>query len=306
MALFNKIAERYDDWYQTPLGTQVDKDQKKIIFHLADLQPGDVMLDFGCGTGNYSLAAARCGAVVTGVDLSAGMLAEARKKAEAEKLKISWLNKDFSNLPFPKETFDLVLSVTALEFFADPRGALLEAMRVLKPGGRLIAGVLNAESSWGDIYRKEAAANPASIFAAARLYTAAELQALLPGCNNIITGAINTVGQKGPALTETASALDPGLLAARWDKPPAEGAKLSCQISLYPLGISQINPVIEKALKVFDCYPISYKINAMSTIISGGDKAVWAALQAFAARSMEDGANVVINTVISNSCGCGK
>ena len=52
-------------------------------------------------------------------------------------------------LPFKKEKFDLVLIVTALAFFKDPKQALRETLRVLKPGGQLIAGILDRDSPQG-------------------------------------------------------------------------------------------------------------------------------------------------------------
>lgn len=52
-------------------------------------------------------------------------------------------------LPFKRQQFDLVLLVTALAFFENPNQALTEAFRVLKPGGQIIAGILDRDSPQG-------------------------------------------------------------------------------------------------------------------------------------------------------------
>ncbi len=116
MSLYDRIADRYDKWYTTPRGKFADAVQKELVWDLAEISPGDMILDMGCGTGNYSLELALCGCRVTGVDTAEGMLAEAKRKAKALNLSIDWLQADFINLPFAAETFDMVVIVTALEF----------------------------------------------------------------------------------------------------------------------------------------------------------------------------------------------
>lgn len=58
-------------------------------------------------------------------------------------------------LPFKNQEFDLVLIVTALAFFKDPIKALRETFRILKPGGQLIAGILDRNSSLGILLNSE-------------------------------------------------------------------------------------------------------------------------------------------------------
>ncbi|MBI4745399.1 MAG: class I SAM-dependent methyltransferase [Deltaproteobacteria bacterium] len=91
---------------------------------------------------------AKRGADVVGVDSSEEMLIWARQKAQGERLKVNFQVADALNLPFPDESFDLILSNGLLCFLREPEKALMEMYRVLKPGGELAVGVLNKWSPW--------------------------------------------------------------------------------------------------------------------------------------------------------------
>ena len=97
------------------------------------------ILDVGCGTG-YLLRQldARCpGAVeLTGVDPARAMIAAARAAATGERLR--WLEGTAEGLPFPAGSFDLVVSTTSFDHWADQRAGLGECARVLAPGGWLV------------------------------------------------------------------------------------------------------------------------------------------------------------------------
>jgi ubiquinone/menaquinone biosynthesis C-methylase UbiE len=97
------------------------------------------ILDVGCGTG-YLLRqlAARCPDAVelTGVDPARAMIAAARAAATDERLQ--WLEGTAEELPFPAGSFDLVVSTTSFDHWADQRAGLGECARVLAPGGWLV------------------------------------------------------------------------------------------------------------------------------------------------------------------------
>jgi len=179
--LFDNKAGRYDEWYQTTAGRFVDRIEKEAIFSYLEPHAGMSVLDIGCGTGNYSLALAREGLKVTGVDISPAMLASARAKAEAEGLAVEFLQADAGQLPFPDNCFDGVLSVSALEFLPDLAAALRESYRVLKPGGRLVVGVIGRDSDWDRYYTEKARRDSKSVFNQTRLYTLEELRGAMPG-----------------------------------------------------------------------------------------------------------------------------
>ena len=110
---------------------------------LAQLQPGETVLDVGCGTGTLALVARqRVGPTgrVSGIDPSAQLLARARRKATRRGLEINFQPGVIEQLPFPDQSFDVVLSTLMMHHLPDDlkRQGLAEIARVLKPGGRLL------------------------------------------------------------------------------------------------------------------------------------------------------------------------
>ena len=114
------------------------------LVRAADPQPEERVLDLACGTGIVArLVASLLGenGSVTGLDLNPNMLAVARAAAEREQRVINWHEGRAEQLPFPDNSFDLVLCQFGLMFFADGKAALAEIDRVLAKGGRLFLSV---------------------------------------------------------------------------------------------------------------------------------------------------------------------
>jgi ubiquinone/menaquinone biosynthesis C-methylase UbiE len=108
-------------------------------------QPGQRILDVGCGTGIVARTVARhigSGGKIVGIDLNPNMLAVARAAAEREGLTIEWHEGRAEKLPFPDGSFDLVLCQAALMFFSDRHAALAEMRRVLTDGSEVWLSVL--------------------------------------------------------------------------------------------------------------------------------------------------------------------
>jgi len=84
----------------------------------------DDVLDVACGTGNAGLPAARAGGRVTGLDLVPRLLEQGRSVAEAEDLKVTWIEGDAEQLPFEDASFDVVLStpVVTAKATLEPQG----------------------------------------------------------------------------------------------------------------------------------------------------------------------------------------
>lgn len=97
-------------------------------------QAGERILDIAAGTGTSSAALARSGARVVAVDFSEGMIAEGRKRHG----NIEFIEADAEKLPFGDNEFDAVTISFGLRNVNDPKTALGEMYRVLKPGGRLV------------------------------------------------------------------------------------------------------------------------------------------------------------------------
>jgi ubiquinone/menaquinone biosynthesis C-methylase UbiE len=109
----------------------------------ARIRPGDAVLDVGCGTGTLVLEVQRRvgkGGRVAGIDPGAEQIARARAKAARRHLPIEFQLGVIEQLPFPDQTFDVVLSTLMMHHLPAPlkRQGLAEIARVLKPGGRLV------------------------------------------------------------------------------------------------------------------------------------------------------------------------
>jgi len=95
---------------------------------------GRSVLDFGCGHGMAAVVLARRGARVTALDLSAGYLDEARRRAEANSVRIETVQADGNALPFPDATFDAIWG-NAILHHLDLAQAGAELRRILRPNG---------------------------------------------------------------------------------------------------------------------------------------------------------------------------
>jgi ubiquinone/menaquinone biosynthesis C-methylase UbiE len=70
------MAARYESWYDTPRGRRFDAAQKDAVSRLLPVpEPGQTLLEAGCGTGHWARFFAQCGYEVTGLDLSPEMIA---------------------------------------------------------------------------------------------------------------------------------------------------------------------------------------------------------------------------------------
>ncbi|GGY92343.1 class I SAM-dependent methyltransferase [Pseudoduganella plicata] len=101
------------------------------------LEPGQRVLDVGCGTGATTLAAARRGAHCTGIDISAPMIAVARERARDAGLDAAFVCADVQDHGFAPAAFDAIISRFGVMFFADPVAAFATLHRAARPGAAL-------------------------------------------------------------------------------------------------------------------------------------------------------------------------
>lgn len=152
--LFDEWPETYDRWFTTPIGSLVKKYETELILDLLSPKQGEVIMDAGCGTGVFTLDILSLGSKVIGLDISLPMLIHAGKKLR--EFPFQMVLADILHLPFREDYFDKLLSVTALEFIENAKGAVEELFRVTKRGGSLVVATLNSLSPWAERRRAKA------------------------------------------------------------------------------------------------------------------------------------------------------
>lgn len=216
--LFDGWPEKYDQWFETPIGALVRRYEGEVLWEFLRPSKGERILDAGCGTGIFTLDFLSTGAKIVGLDISIPMLRRARTKPGGHLLRV--LGGDVLALPFADESFDKAVSVTALEFIADGRKAVAELFRVTRRGGTIVVATLNPLSPWA--VRRKAARHP--IFDRAIFRSPDDLQALAP-TSGVAKTAIHFLKTEDPekaAVIEKEGqqrSLDTGaFVAIRWEK----------------------------------------------------------------------------------------
>ena len=155
--LFAAIARRYD-LLNDLQSFGLHRRWKRRVVELAAVKPGDRALDLCCGTGDLALALAKRGAEVIGLDFSGAMLAIAEQRREKNSkpqiLKLKFVQGDAQEIPFPDQSFDIVIVGYGLRNLASWETGLAEMSRVARPGGRLVALDFGkpANAAWRGIY----------------------------------------------------------------------------------------------------------------------------------------------------------
>jgi len=128
------IAEEYDDKRFSQGGQLIDRREKTAVLEaLGPLEDRDV-LEIACGTGRFTVMLAQRGANVVGLDISAAMLQQGRRKAMAAGVddSLQFLRGDAGRLPFPDDHFDTVVAMRFFHLADDPAGFLSEMKRVAR------------------------------------------------------------------------------------------------------------------------------------------------------------------------------
>ena len=107
------------------------------VLELLDIAANNVVVDFGCGTGYYTIPLAKQVHKVIGVDVHPEMLKKAKKQAEKHSLNIEFLQSDGTQIHLPDSTVDLILLIRVFHEINDKNKVLKEFKRILKQEGRV-------------------------------------------------------------------------------------------------------------------------------------------------------------------------
>ncbi len=135
-------APQYDI-FSGLMGMGVNRPNSRMVIELAEVKPGDKVLDVGCGTGSLTLTAkssAGKSGEVYGIDAAPEMIDVARKKAMRTGSDVVFEVGLVEKIPFPDATFDVVVSRLVIHHLPDDlkRKAFAEIYRVLKPDGHFL------------------------------------------------------------------------------------------------------------------------------------------------------------------------
>lgn len=220
--LFDNWPEKYDQWFETPIGALVKRYESELLLDLLRPAQGELILDVGCGTGVFTLDILSFDPYVIGLDMSLPMLARAGHKTREHSF--HGVIGDMISLPFSDGSFDKVISMTAIEFVKDAQRAVKELFRVTRGGGRIVVTTLNSLSPWAD-RRIHEAKKGHSIFEKIIFRSPDEMRSIV-SANAVLKTAIHFQkdddpekapkieheGRKGGLMTGA-------FLAVRWEKP---------------------------------------------------------------------------------------
>ncbi|MEW6669460.1 MAG: class I SAM-dependent methyltransferase [Thermodesulfobacteriota bacterium] len=168
-----KSSKLYESWCRSVQGREVEGLVEATLRTMLNPQPGERVLDIGCGEGDHLFFFRRLGMDTAGIDASPHMIGRAGKRLRGgTDLKVGRAE----DLPYEDNEFDLAVLVNTLEFLEDPLQALKEAGRVARQ--RVFIGVMNSlswhylRSKWEGFFRE-------SIFNHLRFYDLWELKTLL-------------------------------------------------------------------------------------------------------------------------------
>lgn len=219
---WDKASQYYETFWQQQL-----KPARDLLLKLADLKPGEHVLDIACGTGLVSFEALdriKPNGDLTGTDISDKMVEIASAIAAKKGWDLAHFERmDAEELGFENETFNVTLCALGLMYVPEPAKALSEMYRVLKPGGRAIAAVWGKRSNcgWADIFGivdQHVASDVCPMFFNLGNTGMLELHFIEAGLKDVVVKRINTLLIYRDAKEALGAAFDGGPAALAYHK----------------------------------------------------------------------------------------
>jgi len=195
---FDQLAQRYDDWFDSPEGAAIFAVEVECIRPLLE-DVSRPWLEIGVGTGRFAEALG----IDEGLDPAPTVLEMAKKRSVRTRIGRA------EQMPYENASFGGLLMVVTICFLDDPPAALRECARVVSDGGALIVGLVPATSAWGEHYAHQASEGH-PFYSHAKFYTCGEV--------------IELASAVGLELEAAMSCLfTPPGTAVNSDEPPREG-----------------------------------------------------------------------------------
>lgn len=156
--MFASIASRYDR-ANTVLSAGVHHLWRKRAVQRAEVRRGQRVLDCATGTGDMAIRFRDAGADVVGVDFTPQMIELARAKAPSVRFEVA----DVTSLPYSSDSFDIASIAFGIRNVADPRKAIAEMARVVRPRGKVIVLEFGRPRGWFKLYNKHVLARLGAI-----------------------------------------------------------------------------------------------------------------------------------------------
>ena len=238
---WDKAAPLYEQFWQRQLAPA----QQRLL-EVAALQPGERVLDVACGTGLVTFPAADAvgpSGEVVATDLSDAMVTSVAGGARDRGLAhVSARRMDAEALDLPDASFDAVLCALGLMYVPDPRQALTEFRRVLRPGGRAVVAVWGARRrcGWAEIFPivdRRVASEVCPMFFQLGTGDALATLARDAGFADVVTDRLSTVLEYGSDEEACGAAFAGGPVAlaySRFDDPTRAEAHAEYLASIAP------------------------------------------------------------------------
>jgi ubiquinone/menaquinone biosynthesis C-methylase UbiE len=135
-------------WYASLTKKSIDNFKELARRTAAQIQPGTRVLEVAPGPGYFAIELAKLGDYkITGLDISKTFVEIARANAAEANVVVDFQRGNASDMPFPSESFDYLVCTAAFKNFTEPKRALEEMHRVLRPGGKALIIDLRSDAS---------------------------------------------------------------------------------------------------------------------------------------------------------------